>query len=141
MRPIQIHPGSALFGAGLLAVVLVATGAQHTLTNPKPQTLKWPTEVMEVMRIEGIPAARDMVVIRFVLTGLGGAGSLPSWATLEINGSAEANVRNSLSSGPFSEPSVTVVPVGLSASPGDVLEVLESNGGDGGRAWGYLADA
>jgi len=158
MKEVRINPGSALFGAGLLALVLVAVSAQHVLTNPTPQTKQWPVEVTQLMRIEGIPAARDMVVVRegepytvpegklFVLTGLGVNSSGLS-GSLWVDGVREAattfDVGNGSGWGREHLPSVIAMPAGFTANGGQTVEARGGFTGDpnDARAWGYLADA
>ena len=78
MKPITIHPGSALAGAALAAVSLLASSAVQTTTHSSI-----PAPWRDPIRVVGIPDPRDMVLIKegqpfivppgrtFVLTGMG----------------------------------------------------------------------
>jgi len=58
---LRIHVPSALVGAGVLGLIMIATGAQHVLTDPSPKTLKWPVE--EAITIRGIPGPEDHIAV------------------------------------------------------------------------------
>lgn len=144
---LRVHVPSALIGACALGLVLLATGAQHVLTDQSPKTLKWPVEVAQTLRIDGIPAARDMVMVEkgvpytvpsgklFALIAMGttDAQSTSAVTDLVVNGQQEARVQKQAGG-----PSVMPYPPGLVLTAGSILEV---EGTGTSRAYGYLADA
>jgi len=138
----KIQPPSALAGAGLLALTLVAASAvQHP--RPVPEE---PVDVADDVRVAGIPDPRHQIVIReedgprkvpagklFVLTALG-ATTHGRVAKLYVNDDLE------LTRAYHDHEGLSVVPVppGFTAVSGDVLKVRAEGVG---RAWGYLVDS
>jgi len=145
MKPVSIHPLSALAGAGLLGLILVASGAAQ---SPMPLQ-QLPTGQVGLVRVAGIPDPRLMLVIRdgtplvvpagklLVITGLGATGFGTS-VSLSIDGTLE--VTTPLPQGTAYSATVLQLPPGLTAAAGSTVHVTSSQPG-GGRAWGYLADA
>ena len=144
MKPVSIHPFSALAGAGPLGLVLMATGAVQTPVPIAKLTRPFPGSVQVI----GIPDPREMLIIRegtpflvppgkiLVLTALGGlTNSLV--VDLLIDGQKEdeavANMPTANSG------TMDPLPVGLTAHAGSTVEV--ASGSIFGRAWGYLVDA
>ena len=138
-----LHISSVLAGAALLGLVAVTSSVQRT----RPVSTNELTIGDNLtVRVIGIPDPRDYVVVReetglytvpqgklFVLTALGTTENVGS--TLYVNSQRELVRFFTQSEGL----TVAKVPPGLSAGPGDVLQVV--GGGSSGRAWGYLVDA
>jgi len=147
MRPIAIHPGSALFGAGLLALVSIAVSAQRTVT-PLGSYYAPPVQV-EIVNLDD--HIRNAVVIDeingpyvvppgkiLVLTGLGISANLVAPAYLYIDDVFQANA--TASSGPGNGTNTQNLSFGLTATAGQVVR-LDGAGNPYGRAYGYLIDA
>lgn len=149
MKPISIHPLSTLAGAGLLGLVLLASGAVHQ--GVAVQQL--PFGPSRPVRLAGIPDPTQMLLIRegtpfvvpqgkiLVLTGLGGSNHLGAntlEVTLRVDGLDEvaASIRMPYGQGT----TIADAPPGFSLRAGATVEVL-SQTGTIGCAWGYLADA
>jgi len=144
MKPVSIHPLSALAGAGLLGLILMASGAAQT---PVPLQ-QIATGQTGLIRVAGIPDPRQMLVIRegtpfvvpagklLVITGLGGTGS-GVVAGLRVDGVNQFAASGNLESG--NALSIRAVPPGFTVEAGLTVEV--SSGTPFGRAWGYLVDA
>ena len=98
MKPIQIHPLSALAGAGILGLVLLATSASqaHPTTfpaNPFPVTVEGIPTPQQMMRVvEGQPFTVPAGKV-FVLTGLGKAGSGGQLISFQVDGVTEVSIR------------------------------------------------
>ena len=145
MRPIQVHPLSALIGAAVLAVPLVLTSLQGASATPYPHAqLPIPVTVKEMP-----PDPHDMVVIReeegpyvvptgklFVLTGIG-TNDAGHTVSLRVDGAIEAFASESSVRSPLS---INAVPVGFTAPAGSSI-VPHTGSLQMGRAWGYVVDA
>ena len=152
MKPFEVHPLSALAGAALLGLTLVAAGAAQDkrvqVDSVEPlgnatQSLR----IVNPIEVIGIPDPRDMLVIKgedgpyvvptgklFVLTGLGPAtGTSNLSAHLYVDGVVEAYAIDAILCGV----SVMEVPRGFIVSSGKTITVGDPNA----RAWGYLIDA
>lgn len=145
MKPITIHPLSALAGvAGLVLVALATSAAQVSSPAQFLASNGGPLSV----RVLGVPTAQQMVRIRggtpfvvpqgklLVLTGLG-MGSTGT-SELRIDGQLEVAAGNYSPSEQYS--SVVALPPGLAAGSGSTVEVVVTYGQATGRAWGYLVD-
>ena len=150
MRPIQVHPLSALIGAAVLAVPFALMSLQGSSATPYPhQALPIPVSVQEM------PDPRAFVQIReedgaytvpagriFILTGIGTrVVSGQSSANFNVDGVAEVGAF--YDSQGYDNPgfcSVSAAPTGFSVSAGRVISLSGSTGNEA-RAWGYLADA
>ena len=148
MKPVPIHPLSALAGAGLLTLVLLAAGAVQA-----PIRVQAFPDCAGLVRVAGIPDPRDMVVIKegtpfvvppgklLAISGLGGTHDLGAntlEVTLRVDGRDEfaASVRLPYGSGTtMAEP-----PPGFTVHAGSTVEVVSANGSFG-CAWGYVVDA
>jgi len=143
MKPVSIHPLSALAGAGLLGLILVASGAAQT----RSLFHQIPTGSGTV-RVAGIPDPRDMLVIRegtpfvvpqgklLVVTALGATANSVT-VNLMIDGQREAQgVVNMPTFGPTT---MAQLPMWLTIGSGATVEAV--TGSIYGRAWGYLVDA
>src|SRR5262245_62784082 len=140
MKPVSIHPLSALAGAGLLGLMLLAAGAQSQI-----QVRPW----RGLVRVAGIPDPRQMLVVSedtpfvvpaqklFVATGLGMSTEGGPVLSLLIDGIPAVVLRMESSSG---FPSIRSLPLGLTAPAGATITVC-GGGGLSARAWGYLVDA
>src|SRR5262245_8456641 len=107
MKPVRIHPPSALAGAGLLGLVLLATGALRA-SVPIQEISTLPRGPV---RVAGIPDPRDMIVVTdntplvvpagklFVATGLGMNAEGGQLLTLWVNGESAVILRMELASG------------------------------------------
>ncbi len=147
MKPITIHPGSALAGAALATVSLLASSAVQTTTH---SAIAAPGCWRDPIQVVGIPDPRDMVQIRegqpyavppeklFVLTGLGETGNGSSPILLTVDGQKELTVVEVFAQEP---PTVAHVPTGFTVQAGSTVEVFTGNPLIlEGRAWGYLVD-
>ncbi len=146
MKPVSIHPFSALAGAALLGLVLLATGAVQTavpivkLTRPFPGTIQ----------VEGIPTPQQMMRVAegqpftvptgklFVVTGLGMAQVVAGYgAHLRFDGQPVVSFY-------WSGEVATFVPIppGFVATAGTVVSADSASGsGTNAVATGYLVDA
>lgn len=148
MKPVWIHPLSALAGDGLLGLILVASGAAQT-----PSLLQQIPTGSGTVRVAGIPDPRSMLVIRegtpfvvpqgkiLAITGLGGSNHLgPN--TLEVMlrvddvDEISASVRLPYGNGT----TMADTPPGFIAHAGSTVEVLSPTGLFA-CAWAYLVDA
>lgn len=155
MKPVHVHVPSALAGAALLGLVVVAVGAVQAGALPAPVAAAVaPAHVVidNPISVVGVPAPSDMVQIAegtpfivppgkvFVLTALGVSDEIGGIASVRffIDGHAETAAQiagGTLAGGPM----VTPFPPGLSAGEGKTLTVGPIAGGIEARAWGYLA--
>jgi hypothetical protein len=153
MKPITIHPMSALAGVASSILVFVALGAQspvvESILHPAPR----PSAQVQVV---GIPAPEDMVLIKeedgaftvppgkvFVLTGIG-ADQLTTGITdflidnvLILRGPSVVLWGSDFGFNPG--PSIAPVPAGVVARSGASITVDDTL--QLGRATGYLAPA
>jgi hypothetical protein len=147
MKALSIHPLSALAGAGLLGLVLIASGAVQ-VAGPV-QRLALPTA--GVVRIAGIPSPDEMMRVRegevfvvpankiFVVTGLGSALEHDNSVALFLDG------QNWLVMHPrvYDQDVTTVrpVPAGLAATAGQQITVSGGNPlvASDAQVIGYLA--
>lgn len=146
MKPVSIHPLSALAGVGLLGLVLLATGAVQTPGQFQKLGRWFPGPI----QVEGIPTPQQMMRIvegqpftvppgkLFVVTGLGLAQLTTGFgANLRIDGQAILTYHWSSGVSPFGD-----VPPGLVASAGSVVSTdTTTPGGVHAVVLGYLADA
>lgn len=153
MKLVPIHPFSLVLGAGLLAVVLSAVGAQAVSTvvgsQAEARAIHPGIPRVAIVHHVGTPDPRDKVVIPqgeplevppgrlFVLTALGSTSSRPrielrvdGIRELEVVGPSQHTVRYA---------SLEAVPAGFTVAAGKVVSVYVPNSNDG-RAWGYLVD-
>ena len=144
---IVIAPMSALAGAGLLGLTLVAAGATQG-HGPARVRIVHPVDVV------GIPDPRDIIVIDegtpyvvpvgklFVVTAFGRTrfGNTASRLLL-VDGVVvlEVDIRGNIFSTGTASMSMSPVPPHLVVSGGSTLSINPVSGG--GRAWGYLIDA
>ncbi|HEX6885983.1 MAG TPA: hypothetical protein VF530_21595 [Planctomycetota bacterium] len=145
MKSETIHPVSAVAGAGLLGLVLLAAAAAQT-----PVTLQQiPTGQSGQLRVAGIPTPQQMKRVvegqpftvppgsLFVVTGLGQTQILTgSSANLRFDG--QVALTCVFSSG---LPPLGVVPPGLVAPGGTLISVETPGGGATALVLGYLVDA
>jgi hypothetical protein len=150
MKNLTIHTPSALAGAILLGLVLVASAAVQGGGSLIPGDFNR-------VKIIGQPAPHEMVQISgdtpymvpsgklFVLTGLGRTEIGNFTTQLLVDGALAVSAQPYYQLGNGGDVSGVVlgttvmhVPVGYTAQAGSTLEVTGSNGG---RAWGYLVDA
>lgn len=132
---IRIHLPSAIAGASILGLVLLATGAQ------KPLIHKWPTTVEHVVTVKGIPPPEKTIRITeaepytvpadklFVVTGLGKSefsGTSPGSVILKFDGEAVWKATYGGIDGDV-EPYASVPP-GLVAYSGSVVSTSTNNG-------------
>src|SRR5438093_7366472 len=144
MKSVSIHPLSALAGAGLLGLVLLAAAAVQAPIRVQP----FP-DCAGLVRVAGIPDPRQMIVIKegtpFVvpadkllsITGLGATHDVAD-VTLRVDGQDEFAGVVRLPYG--NETTITEPPPGFTAHAGSTVEVV-SGGGVFGCAWGYLVGA
>lgn len=134
---IRIQAGSALVGAGVLALsLLAASSSQEALGLVNVSRL-------DRIKVVGIPDPRGALVIRegtdyivppgklFVLTAMGlsqFSGGSPSFI---VDGNDELRVDGSAG--------IVSIPTGVTVASGSTISV--NNGVGRGRAWGYLVDA
>ncbi|MEW6477778.1 MAG: hypothetical protein AB1679_36495 [Actinomycetota bacterium] len=135
MKPITIHPASAVVGAILVAVPFLVASFQ---------TQAWPRQVPFPVSVQEMPDPHDMVVIRqedgaytvpegklFVLTGLGQGQWTYNAAQvyLFIDGVSEVAFTYSFGGGTGGAegmPSVIGVPAGCAVPAGRAIRVLGS---------------
>ena len=158
MKPLTIHPGSALAGAGVLALVLLGTGVAA------PQGVVQAHQITQRMFIENVqdmnsyPNPRDMVVIRegtpyvvpqgkiLVVTALGGnAGAGGGVTELKVDDIQEvvaARQVNDSSGYAGNATSMKLLPQpGFVVQPGSTVLLEGGGAGTSRRAWGFLVDA
>lgn len=145
MKVISIHPFSALAGAALLVLVLMATGAVQVPGSVQ----RIPIYTPGLVHVAGIPDASQMIALRdgaplvvpmgktLVFTGIGGTGFGTS-VSIVVDGLME--VTAPIPQGTSYSATVFAIPPGLAARAGMTVQVMASQPGTG-RAWGYLADA
>lgn len=151
MKPITLHPISALSGGAIAALALLALGA-----GPLEGIAR--VGIVGPVQVEGhVPHPRDWVVIResepltvpagkiFVLTALGTKNGTK--IALEVDGLEELRSSHIVESGQaatvgMNSTTVKQVPAGFSVSGGLTILLRQLNGGikSDGRAWGYLVD-
>ena len=159
MKPLELHPLSALAGAAALGLTLVAAGAVQVRPDKRVQVgsvepLGNSTQSLRIVNpieVVGIPDARDMLVIEegmpyvvpggklFVLTGLGATvpGS-PASVRMFVDGVQVLQTP----AGGNNNASVFPVPPGLTVPAGSTITLMHIVGTpDVARAWGYLVDA
>ena len=134
MKPITIHPGSALVGAGII-VLAGALSAQQIVRRLVDVRIVGPVAVRNdgtgfVRIVDGmpytVPPGRRLVLTAFGSTEGGGKN-----ANLRIDGVKEVEVSPTPGAGIVELPRP-----GLVVNPGQVVDVGAS--GVSGRAWGYL---
>jgi hypothetical protein len=146
MKPVLIHPFSALAGAGLLGLVILAAGAVQTPIRVHPNCtgsgqvagIPTPQQMMRVREGETftVPAAKI-----FVVTGLGSILEHDNSVVLFLDG------ENWLVTHPrvYDQDVTTIrpVPPGLTASAGQVVTVAGGNPlvATDAQVVGYLVDA
>jgi len=143
MKSVSIHPFSALAGAGLLGLALLASGAVQVPGSAQPIMFS-----NGLVRVAGIPDPRQMVVIKegapfivpagkiLVVTAL---GALTNGIVVDllVDGQKEAEVVANM---PTANPgTIDPLPVGLTVHAGSTVEPF--CGSIFGRAWGYLVDS
>ncbi len=146
MRRIQIevHPLSALVGAGVLAVVLLGTSAVQAPERPLRVRVVGPVEIAApapadyVRIIEGVPYTVPMGRA-LVVTAIGKDGGKNS-VELSVDGDS---VVSSFNLNESSESvSMREIPPGLVVQGGSVVTLdAKTVATPDGRAWGYLVDA
>ena len=141
MRPIQVHPLSALLGAAVLAIPFALASFQGMPNTPSsPQRPPIPVSVQEM------PDPHNMVVVReedgpytvpngklFVFTGFGRADG--PYVQILVDGQVE------MESGDHVTHSIMPVPPGYAVRAGSVITAHAETSPANGRAWGYLVDA
>ena len=142
MKPLTIHPVSFLLGAIALGCVLALFG------QGPPVATAGPLSGQGQVRVAGIPAPQDMVVVReedgpytvppgnlFVLTGFG-HGSTSGFVNLHVDGIFELSAHwDNTDAGVGGTTSLLPVPAGYVVRSGSEILIQ----GTGGRAVGYLA--
>jgi len=144
MKASEIHTRSALIGASLLAVTLLATGAVQVPLRVQ----QLPVAPCGLVQVLGIPDPRNMIVIQegapfvvppgrvFVPTALGAVINGLSTQLLvdsQLVTQAVANMPTANSG------TMNPLPPGLAIQAGATVDVF--SGSVYGRAWGYLVDA
>ena len=142
MKPITIHPLSALLGAAVLAVPLVLMSAQSEIV--------WPRQVPIPVTVQEMPDPQDMITIRqvdgpfvvpegktLVLTGLG-TRMLNGDVQLYADGEEVMKHAYVTTANPCS---VAHVPVGLTFPAGTSITMTQVSAETWGVALGYLVDA
>ena len=147
MKPISIHPLSAVLGAAVLGLVALATSAQRT-----SEFLGHGSHPDEI-RVLGIPDPRTAVLIRegtpytvpsgklLIVTAVGmtNAPSTENRSVLRLDGKEEVTTFLTTAAGGSSL--VEFPSPGIRAVSGQVVEADTLSSGNDGRAWGYLIDA
>jgi hypothetical protein len=144
MKSVSIHPFSALAGAGLLGLALIASGAVQVPGNVQPILLS-----NGMVRVAGIPTPQQMMRVHegqpftvppgklFVVTGLGQAQLITGYAAnLRFNGQIILTYNFSSGLSPFGD-----IPPGLAAPAGTVVSTDTPGGGTTAVTLGYLVDA
>ena len=159
MKPLELHPISALAGAAALGLTLIAAGAVQVHPDKRVQvgpvaplgssTLS--LRIVNPIEVVGIPDPRDMIVIDeaipyvvptgklFVLTGLGSTKTgTAAGARLFVDGAQVLQNPGSTNA----TTSMFPVPPGFTVPAGSTITLLHTSGTPlVARAWGYLVDA
>ena len=136
MKPLQLHPLSALVGLAVATLALLAMSQATAGSN----------RINRELLVAYGPHARDMVVIRegtpytvphgklLVMTAIGNSGFIQMASTFLVNGVPEG--ASALGGCWPSMPTIHRLPPGHAVPAGSVVEVVSD--GTVGRAWGYL---
>lgn len=147
MKPITIHPGSALAGAAIV-VLVGALSAQQVVGRlldvriVRPVIAQVDPHPRDFVRIvEGQPFAVPSHR-RLVVTSLGhNATNGPHPVELRVDGVIEARVLTGYITTELYSDLIQLPTPGIMAGPGSVVEVqLGGVNPDDARAWGYLVD-
>jgi len=144
MKPISIHLYSALAGAGLLGLVLLAVGAVQVPGSAQRIPIS-----NGLVRVAGIPTPQQMMRVHeglpftvpagklFVVTGLGQAQLITGYAAnLRFNGQIILTYSFSSGLSPFGD-----IPPGIVAPEGTEVSTDTPGGGTTAVVLGYLVEA
>jgi len=150
MKPITIHPVSALAGAAVISMASLMASAQFQQPVVKAvveQTINGLPTPQQMMRVvEGAPLVVPGGKL-FVVTGFGALGQNGSTNSIDIEFDGTPVLRGhnivaliGTGSVTGAGPSVLPVPAGLVATAGTSIEAVSNTSGTG-VLLGYLADA